>query len=108
LRQFFGVSIDTLGKKTSWREAVLLVAALLQMPESRLQATMSKWKHPVSREWILLRDIFDLQATAQAKKKPKPYPAPWKQNNGTTLGRADQPRGHVLKQLKRMNSNLEA
>ena len=108
MRQFFGVSIDSLGKKTTWRETVLLISALMQMPESRLQAKLSKWKHPVTREWILLRDIFDLQAAAQSKKKPKPYPAPWKQNTGTTLGKADQPRAHVIAQLKRMNSNLEA
>jgi hypothetical protein len=107
LRQFFGVSIDSLGRTTKWSEAQLLFAALIKMSESRLHAKLANWEYPVSREWALLRDIFDLQAAAQSKKRPKPYPAPWKQTTGKTMGKANQSRAHVLQQLQRMNSNLK-
>jgi FMN phosphatase YigB (HAD superfamily) len=59
------------------RDLLYLVEDLLKDPRSRLQAVVAGWDHPVSREEVVLMDLFDLQHSSKAKRKPKPYPRPW-------------------------------
>ena len=54
-----------------------LTLMLLRDPESRLQAAIAEWEHPVSREWILMAETFDLAHAVASKRKPKPLPRPW-------------------------------
>lgn len=50
---------------------------LLMDPSTRLYTALSGGKYPVSREWMVLADLFDLQAKSKSKRQPKPYPRPW-------------------------------
>lgn len=58
-------------------EAFHLTRQLMRDPSSRLQAAAAGWGHPVSREWIVLSDLFDLQHVSKSKRKPKDYARPW-------------------------------
>lgn len=58
-------------------EAYQLVLVLMSDPTSWLHAAEAKWKHPVSREWMMLADVFDLQHAKASKRRPKPLPRPW-------------------------------
>jgi len=58
-------------------ELVDLVRALLRDPSSRLNAVLAGWEFPVSREWLALTDLFDMQLSSKSKRKPKPYPRPY-------------------------------
>jgi hypothetical protein len=66
-------------------EIYLLTKSLLSDPESRVQAAVAGWDHPVSREWIILAQQFDLAHAAASKNRPKPMPRPWPDNK-TKMG----------------------
>lgn len=72
-------------------------------PSSHLQAASSKWKHPVTHEWIVLSHIFDLLAMVNSKRKPKPYPTPWPVKGRTRLGSKNKSRSDVINALRKMN-----
>lgn len=104
LRQKLGLSIEALGDTVSWYEAVLLVHVLLRDPTSWLHAAETKWKFTASHEWQILADVYDLLAAVNSKKKPKPYPRPWKSGNENKIGSsAPQKRSDVISKLDRMN-----
>lgn len=50
-------------------------------PSSHLCAAVNEWTHPLSREAIVLADLFDLTGIAHTnpkKRRPKPHPIrPW-------------------------------
>lgn len=56
---------------------------------------MEGWDRPVSHEWLVLADLFDLQHRAASDPKkpaPKPYPRPFKvgateRRKGSAAGR---------------------
>lgn len=58
-------------------EAFLLVQSLMSDPSSWLYAALVDWDYPVSREWLILADHFDLTHSAHSKRRPKPHPRPW-------------------------------
>lgn len=103
-RSFFGISYLEIGRSVTYLEAAQLISILIQKPDSWLCAAMAKWKHPVSNEWTVLVNTYDLLAQVNSKKKPKPYPRPWKSNGASTLGRAGQSRSDVLNRLNQMNN----
>lgn len=82
---------------------------LMKSTDSWLMATLSEWDYPVTREWTVLAHVYDLLALVNSgKKKPKPYPAPWPDENTKKLGsRKPQLRSDVLRQLDRMNPKEE-
>lgn len=57
-------------------------------------AAVAEWEHPLSREALVLLDLFDLEHHVNSKKKPKPHPmrpkAPTKGTSryGNTGGRS--------------------
>lgn len=65
--------------RVHWVEAAHLIAVLLRDPASWLQAAMNGWKHPVSREWMVLAEQVDLTLRLNAKKgaRPRPLARPW-------------------------------
>lgn len=101
-RSRFNLSYTDIGVKVGWLEAVYLVAVLMKDPSSWLQAAVSEWEFPVSREWIVAVQTFDLHAAVNSKK-PKPYPTPWPNANTKKLGSKNQSRNDVLTALERMN-----
>jgi hypothetical protein len=107
-RHKFGLSYLEIGKSITWLEAVLLTAGLMNETDSHLQAAKNDWDYPVSREWIIATQIFDLLARVNSKNKPKPYPTPWPDPNVTKIGaKTIQPRKKILEQLDRMNPSKE-
>jgi hypothetical protein len=81
-----------------------LISILVQNPESWLGAKLVGWKRPASYEWQALADVFDLLALINSKKKPKPYPRPWKNPDTQNIGRKGQAREKVLQRLRQMNN----
>ena len=58
----------------------------------------------MTREWIVLKEIYD--AFAQANfKKPQPYPTPWLAENSKRIGGKvkTQTNADVLRRLAAMN-----
>jgi hypothetical protein len=69
-----------------------LVAILRYDPSSAIAAALAGWDHPVSREALILMDLFDLDmqvATAGSKgSKAKPHPGrPYKTETEKTVRR---------------------
>lgn len=105
LRSMCGVSIDDIGVRVSYREAVLLVAVITRNPESWLQAARAGWSYPVSREWIVGSHTYDLLAMANSGKgkKPKPYPNPFPNKDVVRTGKTTRTPEEVRKILNWMN-----
>lgn len=67
----------------SWGEAWRLTQQLASDPSSSVAAALLGWEHPITREDVMLRALYDLHhriAWAQGGgkgPKPKPYPRPW-------------------------------
>jgi hypothetical protein len=71
-----------------------LAVILRSDPSSAIAAALEGWDHPISREALLLADLYDLNAAINSpkNKRPKPHPMrPWKnrdvQRRGNTGGR---------------------
>jgi hypothetical protein len=74
LRELFSVGLSEVPPA----EAVLLVRALMRDPRSRLHAGEAGWDYPISREWLLLADLWDLQLQKAVRRGQfKPYPRPF-------------------------------
>jgi hypothetical protein len=103
-RHRFNLSLEDIGVKITWYEAIRLTSILLKDPSSWVQASMSEWDYPVSRDWIALSHLYDLLAMVNSKRKPKPYPTPWPSAGTTRLKpKKAQDRSEVLKKLRMMN-----
>lgn len=81
-RARFGVGLAVIGDSMPVTEAARLAVILRHDPSSGIAAAVEGWKHPVSREALVLMDMFDVtmaQAHAGAKgPRPKPHPGrPW-------------------------------
>ena len=66
-------------------EAWRLTEIVLADPSTQVAAAVAGWDYPLSRGDITMRDLYDLQHTSKAKRKPKPYPRPWPDRVKTTL-----------------------
>ena len=78
LRDFYSVSLYWVGSPAlPVQELCDLIDDLMREPSSRLQAAVAGWDHRVTREWIALVDLYDLQHASKSKRKPKPYPRPF-------------------------------
>lgn len=78
-REKFHLSVDAIGVDFSYREGFLLTQSLMQDPSSWLLAAEAGWDQPVSREWILIANHFDLVHGLASKRRPKAYPRPWRE-----------------------------
>jgi hypothetical protein len=78
----------------SWDEAWHLMQGLLTDPTSRLAAAHAGWEHPMSREAMVLADLWDLTVAANTDSKKrgraKTYPRPFKRK-GTGSTRSAKP-----------------
>lgn len=86
LRSEFSVSLWDLGSSLTLPELWHLVSALTDDPSSRLYVSIAENKHRVSREWIVLADIYDVLVAANSKRRAKPYPRPWPDATQKRLG----------------------
>lgn len=103
-RSRFGVSYLEIGRSVTYLEAAHLISILVQQSDSWLCSALAKWKYPVTNEWTVLVNTYDLLAQINSKKKPKPYPRPWKSNGASKLGGTGQPRSEVIDRLNQMNN----
>lgn len=71
-----------------WGEAIRLISLLRRDPTSWVASELEGWDHPISREALILMDLFDLDhKVAAGKKTPKPHPGrPWKNRSVQRLG----------------------
>lgn len=98
------MGLDDIGDRISYLETIYLVSVLLRDPSSWLQAAQSKWDYPVSREWQVASNTYDLLAIVNSKNKPKPYPTPWPVEGASKIGNSRaKTREEVLAQLAKMN-----
>lgn len=82
-RNRFGLALSSLPDGMDWGEAWRLTFILAHDPSSQVAAAVAGWKHPVTRDDMVLRDLFDLTHRANSKRKPKPYPRPWDREKNT-------------------------
>jgi len=80
-RARFHLGLADLGTTVPWEEVIYLVAVTMSDPTSWLQAAKHNWSPPIDYNWTLAAATYDLLATVNSKKKPKPWPRPW--NDGT-------------------------
>lgn len=73
----------------SWGEAVRLMAILRRDSSSQFAASIEQWDGPVSAEWAMLANLFDVQHMSKAKKRPDPVPRPWDKGKKTRTRRGD-------------------
>lgn len=77
-RARFHVPLHKVGTKAMrWGEAYRLASVLARDPASAVAAAVAGWDYPISRDALVLADLYDLQHAAKAKRRPKPYPRPW-------------------------------
>lgn len=105
MRAFLGISIDDIGERVSWREAVLLVSVLLRNTDSWVQAAYSGWSYPIDRQYLAQAHTYDLLARVNSKKgaRPKPYPTPFPQNDKSKMGKTSMSSRRAKELLARMN-----
>ena len=77
-RARFHLPLTVVGKSMSWGEAVRLSRELSRDWSSAVAAALAGWDYPLSREAIVMADLYDLQHITKAKRRPAPYPRPWK------------------------------
>lgn len=99
-RHRFSLGLRDLGTSVPWDEVVYLVAVLLRDPTSWLQTSVNQWDHPITYDWAAQVATYDLLAQVHSKRKPKPYPRPWKQANAKRTGTARRDAKQILAKAK--------
>lgn len=78
----FDKPLEIIGDGWTWGKSIRMVKILRADPSSALAAAIEGWDHPISREALILMDIFDLDHAINSKKTPKPHSGrPWKQDD---------------------------
>jgi hypothetical protein len=103
-RSRFGLSYLAIGHDVTYLEAAYLISVLVRTSDSWLSSKIQNWTYPVSQEFIVAAHTWDLLATVNSKKKPKPYPMPWKPAGQASLGNKSQDRADVIEKLNSMNT----
>jgi len=71
------MGLAEIGDRMGWGEAWRLTLVLARDPSSQVAAAVAGWPHPVTREWAVIADLFDLQHKVASQNKSKPLPRPW-------------------------------
>lgn len=87
-RTRFHLPLTAVGKSMTWGEAYRLTQALSTDPASAVAASLADWEHPVSRESLILMDVFDSSEASRAGRKAKRYPRPYGDKTKRRIGRA--------------------
>lgn len=70
-----------MGEAITLYELVRLVTILRSDPSSAISAALEGWDYPISREALILADLYDLTGqanTTRGKWQPHPGHRPWK------------------------------
>lgn len=84
----------------SFEELELLLKIFARDPNSWTQAAINGWKYPVSHEWMLLANQYDMNVQLNSKRKPKPIARPWPSGNETKIGTARPDARAILNKAK--------
>ena len=80
-RELFHVSIHDVGGPVPYDEAAHLLKALRSDPSSWYHAAIGGWDYPITREGIVLMELWDLELRKGLSKKQrnkfKAFPRPW-------------------------------
>ena len=87
-RTRFGCSLDCIGLSMTITEAGRLAAGLMLDTSSHTCAAASGWDYPMSREALVLADLFDFYAEPKSRKPYKGYPRPWPKEESVRTGNA--------------------
>ena len=70
-------------------------------PSSQVSAALNGWPNPVSREFMVAADLYDVFVAANTRKgrRPKPYPRPWLDQGRKKYGRVTRPQKEVIAAL---------
>lgn len=97
----FGVGLEVVGDEWSWGRALRMVNILRADPSSALAAALEGWDHPITREALILMDLFDLEHAVNAKKKPKPHPGrPWSRDDEPATRQRGDAAGRSPEEMK--------
>lgn len=105
-RTRFGCRLD-IPDGMSWGEAWRLMVVLADDPSSHVAASMAGWARPVSREWMILADLFDafVMANTDTKKHtPTPYPRP----SDPKPKKAEPGAGMTVAEYRALRAHIEA
>lgn len=103
-RSKFQLSYLAIGDSVSYLEAIYLTSILMKDTSSWVGSKLAKWTYPVTREWIITQDLYNLTYAIASKKLPKPYPTPWKQKGEKSLGKiGGRTQQEILDRLEKMN-----
>ncbi|MGG7507971.1 hypothetical protein [Plantibacter sp. YIM 135249] len=75
-----------IGRTVSVTEVAACLSVAARDPESVLHAAIHGWDHPVSREWMMLANIFDSSEANRLGKKFKPMKRPWPERGAQRIG----------------------
>tara|TARA_R110000868_G_scaffold172824_2_gene408823 strand:- start:2384 stop:2692 length:309 start_codon:yes stop_codon:yes gene_type:complete len=93
-----------LGDSYTYTEALYLTGILVRDTTSWVASAMQGWSYPVSREWIVMQDHYNMTLGVNTKKKQKPYPTPWEQSKGKTVGNTgERSQEEIIARLEKMN-----
>ena len=87
-RARFRLPLRVVGRSMSWGEAYRLTQVLSADPSSAIAASLAGWEHPVSREALILMDVFDSSEVGRVGRKAKRYPRPFADKSKRRIGRA--------------------
>lgn len=94
LRSRLGIGADDIGGAVPFYEVYLLMREIMSDPTSRTAMAAAGFDHPVSSEWSLLADIYDLlmavNTDPKKRGKAKPYPRPGRRQSTTKPPRDPQ------------------
>lgn len=94
------MGLADLGTTVPWEEVVYLTVILLGDPTSWLAAAKGKWSHPIDYNWTIAAATYDLLATVNSKRKPKPWPRPWEQTEKPKAVKTRKDAREILKRAK--------
>ncbi|MBF4574673.1 hypothetical protein [Frondihabitans sp. VKM Ac-2883] len=68
---------------------------------SWLFVALNDWRYPVSREYLATADLIDQFVSVNSKRRPKPYPRPWRNSNETQFGRTTLTPSQAMEVLRK-------
>lgn len=82
-RTRFHLPLAAVGRAMGWGEAYRLTQRLAGDPSSAVATALNDWDYPMTREAMVLADVFDSSEANRVGRKAKAYPRPWSKTRRT-------------------------
>jgi hypothetical protein len=96
-----GWAVGDIGVTVAIATVSACVSVVARDPGSVLHASIHGWDAPVSREWMILANIYDSSEANRLGRKFKPMKRPWPDRGTEKLGRTNLPPAEAKALLKR-------